>query len=231
MTAINFCFTDERAFVAADSLVSGAAPSDGMPCAAAKVIALPGLRLVVAGAGHLTLLCEWVSFLMNIALPRTYLADFDVEAPGILRLIRKRHRLTKQSTLYHFGIEADERVAVSAFCSANDFNPRRLTPGVWISPPQLEQRAAGVAHAGAAHGQHDALPPPAANPSAAWPWHDQVRTVVDTLPLQQQQAPKSIGGRIVCTTLTPDSVHQEWVRELPVLDTCAQVLPFRRRTC
>ncbi len=205
MTACNFVFSAHQALIVTDTAVTADGAPDGFTT---KAFAFPHMRLIVAGTGQLAFIWQWVAFLLA-GLPSADVDDLDREAPAYLRRSWARGGFHHSTTLYHFGIDRNEAVAVYGYASEQGFASHRFAPGAYISPPfvvpdplpscpvhAVEDPVAEVAREG--------LPT----------WRDGVRTVVDAVYRQQRDFPVTIGGRIQVTHLSPYAIHQNWLGEL-----------------
>jgi hypothetical protein len=214
MTAINFCYDTERVLVASDSLVSTVGTHAPMGYAS-KVFAIPHLRVLVAGLGLKDFLDGYIFHLLG-----TRACPFEqvrAAAPEILRTAWSEiGEPTCSATIYLFGITASENVSITRYVSKFNFEPLQFPSegGAYIHPglrsTEVIQKSEVQVLEDISTGTVNDVP----DSPVHWPWHDKVHSIMSALPLQRQQDPAQIGGRVQCSLLTPDCIHQHWMGDL-----------------
>ena len=207
MTALNFVYSPRQACVVTDSLISGPRPQQ-----ASKTVILPHVRCVIGFVGSLVLFADLAASLL-VSDVRD--ADGLMERlPDTLRALRAQWGAQAPSTsVYMFGVGGDGEIRVAAYASEANFSARTdWRPWVAYCTPLPAALTPAEASAGEAP---TTLPHPADAPARSRPsWRDCVRTLTDAVEIQRREHPSSIGGRLLCTFLTADAIHQTVLREL-----------------
>ncbi len=217
MTAINFCFDQDRAYIATDSMVS-IKGSDSPAGSTAKAWSLPHLGLVVAGAGPQSVMLAWLVKLISCTDELDVL-DLDIVASEYLRDVWNKYGAGHSTTIFHFGIErATQAVAVFQYASQYSFASQRYPEaGAYAFPSISEPASESSEWTTEAEHPAEAEPPQIeAGPTIEWSWHDRTRAVIGALSIQQQRHPASIGGRIHITESTTGLVRQLSLGEIPL---------------
>jgi hypothetical protein len=211
VTIINCAIARDRVLLVTDELISG----DTVPLAMSKVMAFPHLRLLAAVAGHHLVALEVALHLGGGCPAGRDVHDAVADLSVVLRDAWVERRLTAPTWAYLVGIDhADEAVAFRMDSSA-DFAPRRLTPGVWLQPAFTPDAVTTVEPPPVERTERTQETPAA--PPAAWVWSDATQAALDAVRRQHREYPKSIGGRVTMTLLTPDSISTSWPFTLPEL--------------
>jgi hypothetical protein len=210
MTIINCAIARDRVLLVTDELISGG-PT---PLTMSKVLTAPHLRLVAAVAGHHLVALEVALYLGSGCPAGRDVHDVVAELPAVLRAAWAERGLTSSTTVHVVGVDAADEAAAFRLDSAAGFTPRRLAPGVWLSPAfkpdaVTTTEAAPVERTETAPGTTEA-------PPAAWVWSDACAAAVESVVRQHREHPGSIGGRVQTCLLTPDAIFQAW-RDVPEL--------------
>lgn len=221
MTAVNFVVSRSQIFVATDSLVT-----DGKSITyASKTLLLPHLRVLVAGMGS-----HYVSFAVKSMLWTMPLPDADVDdlAPLIPEFVRKNlgvareHTPDSHSIIFLFGFARSGAPRAVRLSSSDDFEPRRLAPGTYLSPAPkaweckpIERNATGEWGLPESSDPTQLVKPSPERRLDSWV--QDVRSTIAAVSLQAAESPNRIGGRVLCTHLTEDMATQSWC-EIPALE-------------
>jgi hypothetical protein len=211
VTVINLALHRDRALIVADELITGGT----VPLAMSKVMPYPHLRLVAAVAGHHLVALEVAVYLGSGCPAGRDVHDVVAELPDVLRTAWAERRLTSATTVHVVGIDAADEAAAFRLDSAAGFEPRRLAPGVWLSPAFKPDAVTTVEPPPGERAETTQETPAA--PPAAWVWSDATQAALDAVRRQHREHPESIGGRVTMTLLSPDSISTSWPFTLPEL--------------
>ena len=204
---MNFAIGREQIFVASDTLVTAGNKPAGFTT---KVVAIPHLRMATGGMGDHATVASWVNTLLT-SFKYSDIEDVDQDAPSYLARAYSKLRppaAQAPTTVFLFGFNREDAPVVFRYDSEKQSASERLLPDVYINPyplckfaPALELVARERSHL----------------TSRLQFWSDQIKTCASILRWRHRELPDSIGGRVQCTVITPDSIHQSWGQELQEL--------------
>lgn len=143
MSSLLFYTDENEAIVATDTLLHYSI--DTPPGFVSKAVALPHMRMIIAGTGSAVLLNRWIGLVNNQGFALD-VDTVDAHAPQELQALwgelnRQVPTLQDQSaTIYHFGISDDSgKVHGFAYRSGSDFKSERLKYGLGVKPELMEK--------------------------------------------------------------------------------------------
>jgi hypothetical protein len=216
VTAINFTFDRERAFIATDSALSIA--GIGSPIGyVSKALAFPVSRLVVACSGSWRCAGAWFHHVLELVDPRG-IDDLARRAPDCLRGIwRDNHRQGVAFEAFHFGVTANDQIKVLWYSKADDFAGVELAPNTYLMPMHPFISQAPVADGFGESTTPDKEPP------RALTWRERANACIALMRAQHLADPASTAGVVSCTTLTPYGIQQNLLPDLGCVEDASNL--------
>lgn len=217
MTILNTIVLPDRVGFLADSSVSG---DPAGPTITAKVVALPGLGLIVGAAGSLAVLQEAVRLLLGGLPPGSTVADVAVCAgPALAELWQRTQRAPTSVVLA--GMVGDE--AQAYILSTPTFPAVQMPPGVWLLPPTRPIAARTTVDVGEvtdpSPGGEPGAPPVLRQP-APWSfgWSESLEVALAEVQTQRAQRRVQSGGSLELLTVAAHGIGAHRIRDLEFLD-------------